>query len=74
MGDFYEDLAENIKAGNTTLDKSWNAKAADAAYIYFETLSKGIEEMKNTFVDLKENHEKPSPSPSPARWSTPSTR
>ena len=58
MADFCEDLADNIKAGNSALDKSWNGNAADAAYIYFEKLSQDIAEMKDSFADLKENYEK----------------
>ncbi|MGW1372695.1 hypothetical protein ACWD6P_00220 [Streptomyces sp. NPDC002446] len=60
LGNFCEDLAENIKAGSTALDKSWNGNAADAAYIYFETLSKDIADMKDSFAALEENYEKTS--------------
>ncbi|ARF55778.1 hypothetical protein [Streptomyces gilvosporeus] len=58
MGDFCEDLAENIRAGNRALDKSWNGNAADAAYIYFDTLAKDIADMKHSFNELKESYEK----------------
>ncbi|MCF3177202.1 hypothetical protein IPZ61_28285 [Streptomyces sioyaensis] len=58
MGEFCEDLSKNIAAGNRSLDDSWNGNAADAAYIYFETLAKDLEQMKESFAALKENYEK----------------
>ncbi|WP_310726525.1 hypothetical protein [Streptomyces sp. N2A] len=58
MGDFCEDLSKNIAAGNKALDSSWSGNAADAAYIYFETLARDLDQMKESFVALKENYEK----------------
>ncbi|MFJ9410536.1 hypothetical protein [Streptomyces sp. NPDC101393] len=58
LGDFCEDLSENIRTGNKSLDNSWNGNAADAAYIYFDTLAKDIDEMKASFTSLQKNYEK----------------
>ncbi|MFG2224037.1 hypothetical protein [Streptomyces sp. NPDC048644] len=58
LGDFCEDLSQNIKTGNKALDSSWNGNAADAAYIYFDTLAKDLAEMKESFVALQKNYEK----------------
>lgn len=57
LGLFCDDLAKNLEAGNKALDATWSGNAADAAYVYMETLAKDIAAMKGGFEQLKEQYE-----------------
>jgi hypothetical protein len=57
LGLFCDDLARNIESGNKSLDATWSGNAADAAYVYMETLAKDIAAMKGSFEQLKEQYE-----------------
>lgn len=39
---FCEGVSENIKAGNELLDGTWDGNAADAAFVYFDTLRRNL--------------------------------
>ncbi|MGW7662181.1 hypothetical protein [Streptomyces sp. NPDC054756] len=57
LGSFCGNLAQNVKAGNKSLDATWSGNAADAAYVYMETLSNDIAAMKDSFEELARQYE-----------------
>ncbi|MFE4575247.1 hypothetical protein [Streptomyces chartreusis] len=57
LGLFCDDLAKNLESGNKSLDVTWSGNAADAAYVYMETLAKDIAAMKSSFEQLQEQYE-----------------
>ncbi|MFE7272663.1 hypothetical protein [Streptomyces sp. NPDC057623] len=57
LGLFCDDLAKNLESGNSSLDVTWSGNAADAAYVYMDTLAKEIAAMKGSFEQLKEQYE-----------------
>ncbi|WP_159029256.1 hypothetical protein [Streptomyces viridochromogenes] len=57
LGLFCDDLAKNLQSGNRSLDVTWSGNAADAAYVYMDTLAKDIAAMKGSFEQLKEQYE-----------------
>jgi hypothetical protein len=57
LGLFCDDIAKNLESGNRSLDVTWSGNAADAAYVYMDTLAKDIAAMKGSFEQLKEQYE-----------------
>ena len=52
IGKACEAVSDNLKAGNTSLDATWNGNAADAAYVYFDELAKKLHGQKESFDAL----------------------
>ncbi|MFF9477264.1 hypothetical protein [Streptomyces sp. NPDC014733] len=57
LGDFCDELAQNIESGNKALDSTWSGNAADSAYVYMSTLAKDVSSMKEGFDELKKQYE-----------------
>ncbi|MFI7010682.1 hypothetical protein [Streptomyces sp. NPDC050145] len=51
-------ISENITAGNTTLDRTWDGHAADAAFTYFHDLSTRLDAIETEFDTLRGAYEK----------------
>ncbi|MBB1256602.1 hypothetical protein H3146_25115 [Streptomyces sp. OF3] len=58
LAEFSSSVSKNLKTGNKTLSASWNGNAADAAWIYFDSLAKQLEEASATFRELYGHYNK----------------
>ncbi|MZD10464.1 hypothetical protein GTW43_36120 [Streptomyces sp. SID5785] len=57
VGEAFGALAQNITAGNTTLDRTWDGHAADAAFTYFYGLSSRLSDIGAEFDTLRGGYE-----------------
>jgi hypothetical protein len=57
VGKLASGIAENLDAGNGTLDATWNGHAADSAFVYFEQLADKIDGLKGDLDSLKQHYD-----------------
>ncbi|XUL88627.1 hypothetical protein ACQ86D_19885 [Streptomyces galilaeus] len=50
-------VSGNVRAGNKTLDLTWDGRAADAAYTYFHTCAAKLEEIRDEFGNLRTQYD-----------------
>ncbi|MFJ9847942.1 hypothetical protein [Streptomyces sp. NPDC101150] len=56
LGVFCDAVADNVQQGNETLSQTWSGNSADAAWVYFDELSKELRQLKGTFDSLAEKY------------------
>ncbi|MFE1952963.1 hypothetical protein ACFW9D_21145 [Streptomyces sp. NPDC059524] len=58
LGQASDALSQNITAGNATLDRTWDGRAADGACLYFSKLAGRLDELKEEFGKLHAEYDR----------------
>ncbi|GAA3068780.1 hypothetical protein GCM10020000_61520 [Streptomyces olivoverticillatus] len=56
LGKFCADLAANIDAGNRELDTTWDGRAADAAYAYFQAMQGNLRDIQHSLEEMRREY------------------
>jgi uncharacterized protein YukE len=56
IGKACDDIAKNLNSGNAALDATWNGNAADAAFVYFDELTKKLSQSGQSFESLADTY------------------
>lgn len=52
LADAYQAIGMNVAAGNIDLDRSWDGRAGDAAYVYFKNMASSISSQQHGLHEL----------------------